>query len=340
MTLLWADGFDHYTLAQRIYKYPYTSAAGDSFVTGRFGGTAWRRIYEGNFFGFDTPSNHQTLVFGCALYSFSFLGPGYAAGGTFRVNDGATRQCTIAIQSDGSITAHRGVADGGTLLGTASVRMKPYQWEYLEAKFTVDNSAGVIEIRLNNTTILNLTSQDTQITANAYGNRVYLSGTQITCYHDDWYVLDDQGSQNNNFLGDVRVDTLWPSGAGNYAQWTPSAGNNYENVDDATPDDDSTYNDGDTNGDKDSFALDDLASPSGTVHAVQHVTYGKKTDAGGTGKYKPLYRISAADYNGNEITPGGSYWFETDIEELSPATASAWTVSEINGMEAGVERSA
>jgi hypothetical protein len=37
---------------------------------------------------------------------------------------------------------------------------------------------------------------------------------------DDLYVCDSTGSTNNTFLGDVRVDTVRPIGAGNYSEFS------------------------------------------------------------------------------------------------------------------------
>ena len=61
---------------------------------------------------------------------------------------------------------------------------------------------------------------------------------------DDIYVLDDAGSDNTDFLGDCRVETIFPDADGNENDFTASpAVSNYLNVDDGgSPDDDTTYN--------------------------------------------------------------------------------------------------
>jgi hypothetical protein len=56
------------------------------------------------------------------------------------------------------------------------------------------------------------------------------------------YVLDNTGTQNNDLIGDCRIETLYPNGAGNYAQLSANgAGTNYGCVNEHPADDDTTY---------------------------------------------------------------------------------------------------
>ena len=97
---------------------------------------------------------------------------------------------------------------------------------------------------------------------------------------DDLYVCDSAGSTNNGFLGDCRIDTIYPSGAGNYTQFTPSTGSNYTCVDETAPNT-TDYVDGATVGDRDSYALGNLSALSSqTVYGVQVNAAILKDDAG------------------------------------------------------------
>jgi len=130
------------------------------------------------------------------------------------------------------------------------------------------------------------------------------------------------------------VATSFPTGAGNHTQFTPSTGSNWQNVDDSAPNGDTDYNSDGTVGDRDSFVITDLPSVANAVKAVQYSLYARKDDAG-TRQLAPFVRISGTNYDGTTVTMASSYGMFTEVKEQSPATSSAWGVSEVNGMEYG-----
>jgi hypothetical protein len=48
-----------------------------------------------------------------------------------------------------------------------------------------------------------------------------------------------------------------------------------------------------------------------------------------------LFRIGSTDYVGSTLGLSSSYQNLGQIYDNSPATATSWTVSEVNGLEAG-----
>ena len=61
---------------------------------------------------------------------------------------------------------------------------------------------------------------------------------------------------------DRRYPLLTPDGNGFYTDWSPSAGQNYQNVDEIPIDGDTTYNEDNIDGQKDSYSLVNYAVPS------------------------------------------------------------------------------
>lgn len=95
-----------------------------------------------------------------------------------------------------------------------------------------------------------------------------------------------------------------------------------------------------TVGDIDTFDMEELVAdkglPSGaTIVAVSHNVYAQEAGAGS--QIKPVFRIGATDYEGDtQLLSGGTLQYQK-IYETSPATSSAWTRAEVDGLEAGVK---
>jgi hypothetical protein len=230
-----------------------------------------------------------------------------------------------------------------TELGRSGAGVFPIGWHYLEAKVKIDSSTGSVEVRVNGTTVLNLTNVNTYTGwYPATVTSVLLCGmncnsNQFTYfYFDDLYICDPSGSDNNGFLGDCRVECLFPTGAGAETQWTPSAGVNWENVNETPPDGDTTYNRSNTPGQADTYAMADLVSTTGRIYAAQYLQYARKDNAGSR-TVAPVARIGGVDYAGASVSVGDSYAYYRDIHAVSPATAAAFTISEVNAMEYGTK---
>ena len=99
---------------------------------------------------------------------------------------------------------------------------------------------------------------------------------------DDVYVCDDTGGVNDDVLGPIEVVPLLPDGNGTYSNLTGQDADktdNYLNVDEATPDDGTTYNGSATEGDEDTYTMDDLTGTPDVVGAVLSMN-AAKTDSG------------------------------------------------------------
>lgn len=80
----------------------------------------------------------------------------------------------------------------------------------------------------------------------------------------------------------------------------------------------------------------DLGIPSGaSIVAVSHNIYAQEAGAGS--EIKPVFRISSTDYAGDTQTLSSGTLQYQKIYETSPATSTAWSRSEIDGLEAGVK---
>lgn len=341
MTLLFADSFDHYNTSQLGRKWDdvHNTVAINAGV-GRNSSPGLQTTSSGGTNGWVTKSlsvSAATLIVGAA-FNFS------ASVATQRfvwLTDGTvgpTVQFMLQRNADGSINAYRG--DSGTLLGTTApgVLSSTAVHYYVELKVLIHPSAGTVDLRVNGASVLSLTGQNTRQSANSFATQVSFGNrdtTGISVNVDDVYICDNSGSTNNTFLGDVRVECLFPNGAGSTTNFAPSAGSNYQCVDDNPANDDTDYVSSSTVTDRDLYAMASLSSTSGAVKAVCVTTTDRKDDSG-TRTHAHVVKSGASVSVGTAFAPTTAYAIHQTVFESKPG-GGAWTISDVNGAEAGLE---
>ncbi|MES4793250.1 MAG: hypothetical protein C4321_09995, partial [Chloroflexota bacterium] len=250
------------------------------------------------------------------------------------LRDNGTTQVDLWLSSSNRLYVTR----NGTLLGSVSNFSVPLNsWVYLELKAKIDPTTGYIIVRANGVEVINLTNQNTRATANSFANQLLLQlstgyGTDI--WYDDVYVCDDSGTVNNNFLGDVRIRTVYPNAAGSATQWTPiGASANYQAVSEAQANDDTDYVASATAGQVDLYQF--AALPAGQVFAVQSILTARKDDAGSR-TIREKVRQGTTTYDGPTVPLGDSYQQFRNIRNTAP-DGSTWSESIFNALEWGVE---
>lgn len=339
MSLIFIDGFDHYATADFAKKYNDigTNAVGSS--VGRRSGGAANLPYNGGHVR-RTVTQNASFVIGFAINPNGYPNTNMILAS---VRDASTNQCELRMNSDGTLSVTR---NGTALTSGTSVSIVPTNsYSYIEWKVTIADSisAGSCKVRINGVDVITVaTGQDTKNTANAFANVVQLgpgsAGTGPTVvYFDDFYICDQSGSTNNDFLGDCRIDTIYPTSDGTFSQFTPSTGStHYTLVDETTPNT-SDYNDGATVGDRDSYGMGNLSAlTSQTVYGVQVNAAILKDDAGSKSA-ATFVRSSSTNGDGASSALGTSQVYLSQIFETDPNGSIAWTESSVNAMEAGVK---
>ena len=248
------------------------------------------------------------------------------------------------VQSTGIFALRRGT----TVLLTSTTPLSVNTEYNVELQTTIADSGGVGILKVDGVTdsVINSSSLDTRNAGNASSDGITFLGSAVNgLWLKDIYINDNSGGVDDTFWGPVTVATLTPSadgggGGGGTNDWTPLSSTNVSNVDDATPDDDTTYNATSTNGDIDTYTMTNTGYASGTVKGVEWVADVRRTDSSATARVAPVYRISSTNYVRTDIVPTTTYRLQPQVDRLSPATSSAWTVSELDGIEVGYKRSA
>lgn len=251
----------------------------------------------------------------------------------FLGDNGATTHIQVRRTANDSVSVYR----SGTLLAASASGVLDGNWHYIEVTVTVADTGGIVQVRVDGTQVINF-SGDTKnagtnstidtVTLNAY------SGAQLIV--DDLVILDATGTAPyNTFLGDTRVQTLVPSGAGTTTQLTPSTGANWDCVNEV-PYSATDYVSGSTVGNKDTYATTDLGAGY-SILAVKTKAIAKKTDAG-VRNLKTVVRSGGTDYSDITASPlSGTDQAVSNIRTADPATGAAWTTAGVNAMEIGVE---
>lgn len=338
MALLFVDSFDHYPSADRLLKWTanWSNGVTISAGNGRFGTAALRAAPQTGGQGIRKtfPSTYAGGVIGFA-YKPSAITAGL---GVCLVLDGTSEQVSFILNSSGQIEARRG-GTGGTLITNGSIQLSANVWHYLEFKVNINSSGGTLDLKINGTADLTYTG-DTNNTANNYFNGIafFNNSSTLDAYWDDVYVLSSVGSPND-YLGDSRVECLFPNGNGNSSMFDGSDGNQVDNyllVDEADSDEDTTYVESADVNDKDTYAYGDLATTSGTVHAVCPIPYHRKTASGS----KTLVTVARTGGGTEEDSAAkvvlDSYTYGPDYRTTKPG-GGAWTVSDVNAAEFGIK---
>jgi hypothetical protein len=339
MALLFCDSFDYYATANILYKYQSQSGSPTISPAGgrRGSGAISFGVSPNGVFTRVLPVSGNTGIIGAAMKSNAFstsslnILMGFVQAGT--------TQCFLSVNASGFVAAYR----GSTLLGTATTgQLTINSFYYLELKAVIHPTAGSIVCRVNEITVLTLTGINTANSGTAGWDsaRIGTASPSASTQYDDVYVLDGSGSApQNDFLGDCRVDARFPSGAGATTQWTPSAGANYQCIDDPTVNDDTDYTSTDTIGNKDTVAVQDAPVPGAVFYGCQLSVAARKSDAG-TCTVAPVVRSGGADYQGSDFAPNTTYLYLVAPYSLNPATGVAWLETDFNNAEFGYIRTA
>jgi hypothetical protein len=250
----------------------------------------------------------------------------------------STPECGVAVMPDGGIRVFRGDYSVSIQDSTSSGLVQPNKWYYLEFKATISNS-GSFDVYLDGVQVAFASnSGDTQST-NPNCTSVLLRGRSNdlgyldNVQHDDFYCLTTTGAPDD-FLGPQHVKTIFPDATGDSAQFTPTSGDNYANVDDNGNDGDTTYVESSTTGHKDLYNFGSVGTFANINAAV---VYGiaKKTDVSSF-TFIAVAKSTGVEADGaSQLVDTTSYDGFGSVFLVDPNTSAAWTDTAINAAQFG-----
>lgn len=353
MALIFFDGFDHYDIANQTGTRDKMAGAWN--YDGSTGPTTYFTLKAmpelGSFAAcvnnlagglssgdarlrknIDTKS---AGTFGVGFYAYFDGGAGFMHSSNCRLvslQEGNTVRSSIAIPQDGLIRLYVGT----DLIATHDTALSSNTVYHFEFQYHFGNGDGYLELRLDGETIFRVDD----LTLTGAINRVALftgtSGSIVDpndIFVDNFYIYDNTGSVNNDWLGERRVYTLRPDSDGTPQNWTLSSGTNAFELLNNTPSNPNTdFISTGTINDEAAFGLSDLPSPDIVVNGVQAMVEHYKT---GTDPSSISITLNTESPFINSITDDARWGVH--IEELN-SSSEPFVPAEVNGMGITVKR--
>jgi hypothetical protein len=369
MALLFMDGFDHYNYngtAQKKWDNPiafsgYTSGASSGrFSTGGVSPNGSGNLFCHQWAGMNktfvwTPTPPSELIIGfAAKFDFTsevhpflqILGDNGRPQVQFWLDAiGGDIKLVLADPAALAVPVSDTPFPTGTLIANTGFVPPIGLWFYFETKILFSTgSTGRIDIQLDSTPFVSITNIKTSNTGTSYfkgwritGLEQFSSGFTI----DDLYIADNLPGNITDFVGEVRVQTMYPDAEGFQNDFFPSTGtNNATNVNlartnwtETTPT--AKYNFSGTINAIDLYSIGNYTI-AGTIFGVQANLSHRKDDVGAR-RVAPILRTGGNIYVGDDVPQYSDYTWAGHIWEENPALALPWTLTELNQAEFGIK---
>lgn len=316
------ESFENLTLGEIQQKHGFAWSGDLQAGIGRYG--TWGYYNPGGW-ALNIPNTDKTFIWGCAVKFTSTTGRYPLA---LRNSDADT---LISLQY---ISTRQIKIVVGAMEWWTTASFPQGIWYYMELKYYGEYNNSSFELRMNGVNVKS--ANYTHAPSGPYiAVGTYMNDNAT--YYDDLYVVNGAGSINNDFLGDIRVYTLYPTADTDTNEWIPSSGiDHYTLVDDTPSDSDATYVVSSGVGDIDLYTYSGLAVASGLVLGMQVNSVARKDDAG-TRKFSTVLRDYSVLTSGDAFSVSDNYTFYKQLYDTHPVTSNRFTITELDGIEIGVK---
>ncbi len=241
----------------------------------------------------------------------------------------------VYIHTTGGIGITSGDWTGTTLASTTGPVLTAGSWYHIEAWYNAGSTS--IEVRVEASPVL--TATDAALTGTIaqimLANRPTGGSSCPALYAKDLHVLNNNGSENNDFIGTNLVLSLLPD-SDITLDWTPSVGLvGWSILDNSPP---TTDNISATAVDQVyEGTLTNLPADITSIAAVMTVVRAGKSD-GGDAFLQASIKTGADQLDGVDrpLTVSQTYW--EDVFEVSPVTGDPWIVPEVDAAHIKMKR--
>jgi hypothetical protein len=350
MSIFYADGFEHYgtgaTGEANMLRRNFASNSGGTpqGTNKRTGNYAWGAL--------DNPGSGARVTFpgpkdvvGIALALWVDKLPsseGLDSGPALqfmRISDTFNAEmCSLSCATTGAIRVRR--ADGTVIFNSPANVLAANTWNHVEAKFSFAGESGALEVRVNEVTVIDISDVDLGEAATAeqfsWADRAGAQGFD-NWYIDDLVLWDDEGTENNDFLGDVSVFLQMPNADTAQADWTKSTGSvGYVIIDDVPPDAD--FLEASVAGDRSDFEMPTFAVGNvAAVLAVLRFSLVAKASAG-SATFRQGIVSNAVEAVGAIHSPTTQPGYYNDVFQVNPDGDIPWDVPTIEDLQITIEK--
>lgn len=347
--LLWIDGFDHYgSSTSRLLEGAYAQATQVSLsnVDPRTGDRHARLVggYESGLrrvFGDDK----DVVGIGHAFQLSALPGNSTSVCLASVRNNANQAQLSIMVTSTGQVRVTDGTGQGD-VLATGPVAVVPGSYQHFECRIALASSVASVEVRLNGVTVLNASGLAVSVEGPMSQVLIGCSGQGTFGFPaymdvDDLFAWDGEGTANNDFVGDKKVYTRFPSSDGAEQDWTPSVGSDgFPMLDNVPPLDATEYLtavNGGTGGDRSTFGIGDFPAEIVSIAGLMTATRFWKTDAGDARTVVGVISSATEEAGAEHALSMSPRWYH-DVFEVDPATGTPWLLADVNDVQTVIAR--
>lgn len=355
MSLIWMDGFDAYGTDGQDVSYVLTSSLYASGIrcvadadtrTGRGYAVRFLRLSDAEMIKAFEVKDELIVGFAWKVEEAAPL----RTICQFLYDDHFGTQSThlsVYMTGDGAVSVGyftgAGTAQPTKLFDSGPNILFPNVWHYIEVRVKFGASTGEIQVRVDGQTCVSGVGRTTNTDAPALCNMFRLGtfyledNNTAETFVDDLYILDTEGTEFNDFLGDVVIHTVMPNEDGSLNQLSQFGGSlaKYTAVDDIPPDGDTSYVFGNTIGQQERYGVDPL--PTNVINVLAVSVHARvKKDAAGASGLKLLARVDGVNEIGPTEPVTTQYVTRAMMLERAPG-GSAWTKAKAEAMEIGFE---
>lgn len=323
MGIIFMDGFEKNSVDQWSGGYQYSASAGAA-LSGNYGlnitAATSSRAYK------DLGSNYAEL-----FLTFRYYPTDAGSVAVCSFWDGTTCLfCITRNTGNGYLEARRG-SDAATVLATGSTAINADSEHHIKVQYKPLNSGGIIKVYVDNVEDISY-SGDTTAGAE-YANRLHFGRSNAA---SGYLYVDDVVLSTTDITKNLRIAGKAITGAGTTTQWDPSAGANYECVDEVPPVH-TDYNSTNVTDEIDTFALANCTESIDNIAAVQVEISCAYEGSPTPTKVAAVLRCGSTDYaHATPQSPPSSFGAALPfIWELNPADSAAFEAADINAMEVG-----
>lgn len=358
MALLWADSFDHYgagsTGREMMLEGAYAvigrlnESVNLNSTRSRTGPRSLQiyqsvgaRSYVRRVVNSEAP---RIIGFGFGLY-LPALPPndGNAVNNPHGVffKNAATTLVSLAYRQDGSIQVYRGLSSGTTLGTSDAGVLAAGTFIHLEVAVCIDPVVGWVEIRRDGVTRFRVEDVNTgnmDITNIEFG-AINSANFTFDSYYDDVFCWDTTGEAANNFLGPVRILTLFPESVGDTEQWTTvGVADAVDAINNVPPDGDTTYIAAEEVGETINFTMPELPPEISHIDGV-YVPFMARLEDAGAGDVRFSWQTGTEVATGKSLPLTPSYSYHGDAFPENPDGGGQWTKAEFESSTLILEKS-
>ena len=227
---------------------------------------------------------------------------------------------------------------GTTTVVAGTLTATTLTWYLVELHVKIADSGGVLELKVDGIADASFTGDTKPGTATTVDNLQWLRLNQ-TDVIDDLALNDTTGGADNSWCGDGHIILLTPNADGDKSEWTGSDGNqvnNYALADEIPANGDTDYVESSTLDQTDLYNLTASGLSGVTIKRVWAEARARDTVAAG-GLLALVLKTNSTEYAGSDLSLLTTYTKQLlgTVHTVNPNTSAAWTVSELDALQAG-----